>query len=143
VEWFLGVAHTVSIERTLYLCQQGCPWQQHTAIQRSRMAVRNIRTIILLEPPLQDPQTVLPVKQKSTVEVAKSTIQCIVVAAVLENGQLGISECIILYFLRRNEHVSGLPDPIHRSFTDITRKSGWWHVCLHEGILSVSRPPFG
>jgi hypothetical protein len=107
------MTHTVSVKRTLYLCQQSLPWQQHTAIQRSRMAVRNIRTIILLESPLKDPQTILPVKQKSTVEVAKSTIQCIVIAAVLEDGQLGISERIILYFLRRNEHVSGLPGPVH------------------------------
>jgi hypothetical protein len=104
---------TVSVKRTLYLSQQSLPWQEHTAIQRSRMAVGNIRTIILLESPLKDPQTVLPVKQKSTVEVAKSTIQCIFIAAVLEDGQLGISERIILYFLRRNEHVSGLPDPVH------------------------------
>jgi len=86
------------------------------------MAVRNIRTIILLESPLKDPQAVLPVKQKPTVEVAESTIQCIVVAAVLENGQLGISECVILYFLRRNEHVSGLPDPVHTLLL-LSRKS--------------------
>jgi hypothetical protein len=57
------VAHTISVERTLYLSQQSCPRQEHIVTQRSRMAVRNIRTIILFESPLQDPQTVLLVKQ--------------------------------------------------------------------------------
>ena len=106
-------AYTISVERTLDLSQQSLPRQDHTVVQRSRMAVGDVRTIILFESPLKDPQIVLLVKQEPTLQVAKPTVQCKVVAAVLENSQVGISDCMVLYFFakNKNETSAGFSNP--------------------------------
>jgi hypothetical protein len=113
------VAHTISVKRTLDLSQQSLPRQDHIVLQRSRMAVGDVGTIIPFESPLKDPQIVLLVKQEPTLQVAKPTVQSKVVAAVLENGQVGISDCMVLYFFARRtktkrQRAFRIPDPRSR-----------------------------
>jgi hypothetical protein len=118
-DYYSRGAHTISVKRTLDLSQQSLPRQDHIVLQRSRMAVGDVGTIIPFESPLKDPQIVLLVKQEPTLQVAKPTVQSKVVAAVLENGQVGISDCMVLYFFARRtktkrQRAFRIPDPRSR-----------------------------
>ena len=90
----------MSVEGALYLGQQSCPWREHILTKCSRNVVGDIRTIVFFKFLLKDSQIVLFIEQEPTLQVAKPSIHCVVVAATLEDGQVGISECIVLYFSR-------------------------------------------
>lgn len=70
----LRLSLTVRVESTLDLFQQSLSWHKLVSAKSPSVACRNIVSIVLVQPFLQNTQDVLFLKKEAALQVAKATI---------------------------------------------------------------------